>query len=740
MTALRRAALLALLASLLIPIAARAQTFTPGCSDGDLVAAFRSANTASAGPDVISLPGNCTYTFASPTAFYYGPEALVAQSDITVEGNGATIQRSGGAPPFRLVMVTADPASPSTQGYASPGAGTLTLHNLTLRGGMAKGGDSKGGGGGAGMGGAIFNQGQLVLDGVTLTDNHARGGSAGNPAAGSGGGGIGANSAGLNGGGFDTEVGADYHGARGGSSHAGAGGGGGGFQETSNGNSSPDNRAPSKGGAGGGPATGLGGFGGVPGPNVYADFRPGGPPGEGSGGGGDGGLESSAGSNGGDFGAGGSGGSHGGGGGGGVGGGGGAGDTEAHAGDGGGGGGFGGGGGMGGSVTNTAGDSHYGGEGGGGGFGGGGGAGGRSDRILGFGGPGGIGGGDATPSAAGGGAGMGGAVFNMQGHLTVRNSTLSGNDAQGGAGGADPDQPGKPGSGLGGAIFNLNGQVDLTSATLAFNSAPGGGESVYDLGYDAQTARAANVAMRNTLVAGARNALTSAALEGTNFATATVDASQRDLVQSVQRSGDAVVNGTPLTADPKLGPLASNGGPTPTHALAAGSPAIDAGDAFGVTTDQRGRPRPTDFPGVAAAGDGSDIGAFEAAGLGDGQLGPTGKFGKATQITLKLGGVKGSRLAIVISNANGFAVTGKLSGQTTQAFPAKRKHLKLATKSFTVRAKSKVTVRARLSSKLASLLRHRGRLSLRLRVTVKDPAGNARTVAKRVTARRKGRR
>jgi uncharacterized Zn-binding protein involved in type VI secretion len=41
--------------------------------------------------------------------------------------------------------------------------------------------------------------------------------------------------------------------------------------------------------------------------------------------------------------------------------------------------------------------------------------------------------------------------------------------------------------------------------------------------------------------------------------------------------------------NPKLGPLTSNGGPTQTHALLPGSPALDAGDDTGCpATDQRG--------------------------------------------------------------------------------------------------------------------------------------------------------
>jgi len=61
--------------------------------------------------------------------------------------------------------------------------------------------------------------------------------------------------------------------------------------------------------------------------------------------------------------------------------------------------------------------------------------------------------------------------------------------------------------------------------------------------------------------------------------------------------------------DPQLGSLADNGGPTLTHALLAGSPAIDKGSSFSATIDQRGLPRPSNFVGIVNADDGSDIGA-----------------------------------------------------------------------------------------------------------------------------------
>ena len=69
-----------------------------------------------------------------------------------------------------------------------------------------------------------------------------------------------------------------------------------------------------------------------------------------------------------------------------------------------------------------------------------------------------------------------------------------------------------------------------------------------------------------------------------------------------------------LGADPRLGPLQDNGGGTLTHALLAGSPAIDAGAPTGVPFDQQGQPRTVDDPAIpnAKGSDGTDIGAFEA--------------------------------------------------------------------------------------------------------------------------------
>jgi len=196
-------------ASLLVSGPAQAATITvtttaedvsandPGCSLREaIIAANR--GTAKAGcpagdagtPDTIVLQAGATYTLTQPDGLeifrkdrgpWYGPNGLPPiASSIVIEGNGATIARSGGAnaPFFRFFYVGADPNSPNTLGYTSPGAGSLTLNHLSLRGGLAEGGDSNGGGGGAGMGGAIFNQGTLTLNAVTLSGNTAQGGNA----------------------------------------------------------------------------------------------------------------------------------------------------------------------------------------------------------------------------------------------------------------------------------------------------------------------------------------------------------------------------------------------------------------------------------------------------------------------------------------------------------------------------------------------------------------------------------
>ncbi len=66
-------------------------------------------------------------------------------------------------------------------------------------------------------------------------------------------------------------------------------------------------------------------------------------------------------------------------------------------------------------------------------------------------------------------------------------------------------------------------------------------------------------------------------------------------------------------ADPQLGALGDNGGPTKTQALPPLSPAVDAGSSH-LASDQRGMPRPVYQPNPDSSAGGAnsaDIGAFE---------------------------------------------------------------------------------------------------------------------------------
>jgi hypothetical protein len=84
-------------------------------------------------------------------------------------------------------------------------------------------------------------------------------------------------------------------------------------------------------------------------------------------------------------------------------------------------------------------------------------------------------------------------------------------------------------------------------------------------------------------------------------------------ISSDDTCGFDPANGSMPNTDPMLGPLQDNGGPTWTHALLPGSPAIDAeDDTLCPPTDQRGIIRPQDGDGDSLAT--CDIGSFELEG------------------------------------------------------------------------------------------------------------------------------
>lgn len=195
----------------------------------------------------------------------------------------------------------------------------------------------------------------------------------------------------------------------------------------------------------------------------------------------------------------------------------------------------------------------------------------------------------------------GGGIF-TRGALTLTQSTVSGNSTEGEH--AD-----------GGGIYSAYGDADgdygglvITDSTVTDNHAVhatslGGGVFQLDQSYDHALAISGSIVAGNTaggggndLVKDPESILTANfSLIGTGI---TPDAGGNNIV----------------TDNPLLAPLANNGGPTPTHALLPGSPAINAGapilaidpEAF----DQRG----LGFPRVV--GGRYDIGAFETATAG----------------------------------------------------------------------------------------------------------------------------
>lgn len=172
----------------------------------------------------------------------------------------------------------------------------------------------------------------------------------------------------------------------------------------------------------------------------------------------------------------------------------------------------------------------------------------------------------------------GGALSNI-GPARIINSTLSGNSA--GIGG--------------GAICNYTNSLTLINSTIIGNTAP-----TLAAGLDNYTATAT---LRNTIIAG--NFGEDCTNLGTN---PVITAGADNIIQDGTCPTDA------LAVDPLVGPLGDNGGPTETHALLAGSPAIDAGDqnaCSNFTFDQTGMDRTMDGDGNGSSI--CDIGAYELA-------------------------------------------------------------------------------------------------------------------------------
>ena len=119
-------------------------------------------------------------------------------------------------------------------------------------------------------------------------------------------------------------------------------------------------------------------------------------------------------------------------------------------------------------------------------------------------------------------------------------------------------------------------------------------------------------------------------------------------------------------------------------------------------------------------------------------------FGARTRVRLRLLhrriAARGP-LKVVVSNANAFRVSGRLSGRTTRRVSltdrGRKRRIRLKAKRVSVGAHASRTVALKLPRTLRRLLRRDGKLSLRLTAKVRDPAGNTRRVTRRVSPRLK---
>jgi len=168
----------------------------------------------------------------------------------------------------------------------------------------------------------------------------------------------------------------------------------------------------------------------------------------------------------------------------------------------------------------------------------------------------------------------GAGIFNAWGTVHLYNTTISGNIA----------------SGHGGGINNLGGTITTNNVTITNNADDGGGGGIHN-------EAGGTVTLENSILAGNTSGWA-------NDCGGTIGTLGYNLI-----GDDTNCTFTPTTGDitndnPELDSLADNGGPTLTHALIFGSPAVDNGnDSTCESTDQRGISRPV--------GAHCDIGAFE---------------------------------------------------------------------------------------------------------------------------------
>jgi hypothetical protein len=218
----------------------------------------------------------------------------------------------------------------------------------------------------------------------------------------------------------------------------------------------------------------------------------------------------------------------------------------------------------------------------------------------------------------------GGGLYFVAAPGTISSSTISGNSAENGGGvfheslhplAIDNTTVANNNSfSNGGGIYNSSGPTSLFNVTLSGNLANAEGHRG-GVGGGVLNTISGTVNIQNSILAG--NSYVTLIVGHVYLNPEDCNGTLTSLGNNILRTeADCSVSGSGVTvADPLLGPLADNGGPTQTQALLPGSPAIDAGnvdgctDSFGalLASDQRGHQRPANGGGSLRC----DIGAFE---------------------------------------------------------------------------------------------------------------------------------
>jgi hypothetical protein len=190
----------------------------------------------------------------------------------------------------------------------------------------------------------------------------------------------------------------------------------------------------------------------------------------------------------------------------------------------------------------------------------------------------------------------GGALYFHNSKLVIKASTFSSNDAdQAGAIQADGTtldltnvtfSSNTAQSSVGGALALFGDGGTLVNCTFADNKAEGGSGF-----YGAATAGNTALTIRNTIFGGNTTQDCGAAMACADGASTGAGDIQWPATHTVCADKDTPCTSSAEFADPKLGQLTDNGGPTLTHVPGLGSPALGVGSDC-PATDQRGISRP----------------------------------------------------------------------------------------------------------------------------------------------------